>query len=87
MVIFWRNFKNNRVKNGYLGLPAFSVGVPAEKAVGLYVPNFFRKKAQKGFPLQSLTQLEIKVINPKSVFNSLTARSAKEYAKIAKHFK
>jgi hypothetical protein len=26
MAIFWWNFKNNCVKNGYLGLPASSVG-------------------------------------------------------------
>jgi len=30
-------------------LPAISVGVPAEKAGGLFVPNFFRKKSVKRF--------------------------------------
>ena len=40
-----------------LGLPAFSVGVSAEKAAGLYVPNFFRRKSAKRFSLQSLTHI------------------------------
>jgi hypothetical protein len=35
------------------------LGVPAEKAVGFFVPNFFRQKAQKGFPLQPLTRIDL----------------------------
>jgi hypothetical protein len=34
MVIFWRNFKNKKFKNNIKG-------VPAEKAGGLFVANFF----------------------------------------------
>jgi hypothetical protein len=35
------------------------VGVPAEMAVGLFAAIFLAmKNRQKGFPLQSLTQLE-----------------------------
>jgi hypothetical protein len=33
------------------------LGVSAEKAAGLYVPNFFRRKSAKRFSLQSLTHI------------------------------
>jgi hypothetical protein len=64
MVIFWRNFKNKKVKNIFLGLPAFLVGVPAEKAGGHFVSIFFSdKNLKKGFSLLSLTQIELKMNN------------------------
>jgi len=45
MAIFWLNFKNNGVKNDYLGLHAFSVGVPLW--VGLSLLAFFCEKQKK----------------------------------------
>lgn len=41
------------------GPPTFLVGVPAEKAVGLFATIFYCKMAIKVFPLQSLTQLDL----------------------------
>ena len=55
-----------------LGLPAFLVGVPAEKAVGFYVAiclcqkhSTFKstyKLAKPGFPLQPLTQIDFRIL-------------------------
>ncbi|MDO9038835.1 MAG: hypothetical protein Q7U59_10870 [Lutibacter sp.] len=83
MANYLRNFKNNCVKNGYLGVTRQLAG----RAFRFNLFYFAFQLIKKVFPLQSLTQLAIKMINPKSTFNNLTASIAKEYAKIAKHFK
>ena len=57
-----------------------------KRQAGFSLQTFFSEKAQKGFTLQSLTQLEIEIYIPKSILKSLTAMDAKEYAKFAKHF-
>jgi hypothetical protein len=71
------------LKNGYLGVPRQLTG----RAFRFNLFYFAYRRIKKVFSLQSLTRLAIKMINPKSTFNNLTASIAKEYAKIARHFK
>jgi hypothetical protein len=43
-----------------VGLPALLAGVPAKKRSGLSLQSFFGKKPKKVFPLQPLTQIDLR---------------------------
>jgi surfactin synthase thioesterase subunit len=82
MVNYLRNFKNNSVKKCL-----FRRSPPAGGSGFSFQSFLLRLSANQKSISTSIPNLEIKMNNPKSTFNNLTASIAKEYAKIAKHFK